>query len=332
MSVLCDEKVYEARENVTTLIPSIQPENIIFTQNATHGLNIAIKGLIKDKCHVIISDLEHNSVIRPLNKEIAKYGGTISIYDSDIPIREAVPPLITPETRLIISTMCSNVTGKEIDYKELCKIAKEYGIKLILDASQYLGHKEVEISPTDFDFIIAPGHKALFGLQGVGIMVMGKSNIIDTLIEGGNGMDTFNLSMPHFNPERYEAGTLPTPSIIGLSEGIKFINEVGIKHIKSKIDLITDKFTDALYGFKDLTIYGASNGIVSFNVKDIPSSCIAKILSEKNIASRAGFHCAPLIHRKLGTEQRGAVRLSLSYLNSLKDVDCVYKAIKDIYK
>lgn len=322
------EEIYRARESVTELFNFNSPENVIFTQNATHGLNIAIKGLVNDKMDVIISDLEHNSVIRPLSKAISKHNGTISVYNSDIDIEEAILPLIKDNTRVLISTLSSNVTGKVINPYTLSKIAQSHHLKLILDASQYAGHLPLDLSKCKFDYLIAPGHKALFGLQGSGILVMSGETNIDTLIEGGGGYDTLNADMPALLPERFEAGTPPTPSIVGLRCGIDFILKTGQENILNKLDMLTNRAFDVLSEIRTLKIYGAENGIVSFKLDNTPSGTTAEVLSRAGIACRSGLHCSPLIHKKLGTVNGGLVRISFSYFNTIKEIEKLYKALK----
>ncbi len=322
------EEIYRARESVTELFNFNSPENVVFTQNATHGLNIAIKGLVNDKMDVIISDLEHNSVIRPLSKAVSKHNGTISVYNSDIDLEKAILPLIKDNTRVLISTLSSNVTGKVINPYTLSKIAQRHHLKLILDASQYAGHLPLDLSRCKFDCLIAPGHKALFGLQGSGILVMSGDSNVDTLIEGGGGYDTLNADMPTLLPERFEAGTPPTPSIVGLRCGIDYILSKGQENISFKLDKLTKRAYEVLSELNSTQIYGAENGIVSFKIGNVPSSITADMLSKNGIACRSGLHCSPLIHEKLGTVNGGLVRISFSYFNSVKEIDKLYKVLK----
>ena len=330
ISLTASERIYEARERVSELLFFDYPTRIIFTQNATHGLNIAIKGLINEPCHVIISDLEHNSVLRPLYKTLHSLGGEISVFDSDKNIVDAVLPLLRDDTKVIISTLASNVTGKIVDYKALSKLSRKKGIKLILDASQLLGHKVFHYNDCPADCIVAPGHKGLFGLQGSGILLIGKDARPDTLTEGGNGYDTLNTGMADLLPERYEAGTLATPAIVGLSEGIRYIQEIGLPIIEEKIDMLTMIAYDILHSFRDIDVYGGETGIISFNFRDAHSSSIAEALSLEGIMTRSGLHCSPLIHKKLGTLDKGAVRISLSYFNDKKDLDRLFRALKNL--
>ena len=332
LAAKCDDKIYEARELISDFVNCSSPERIIFTQNATHGLNLAIKGLIDSPCHVIISDLEHNAVVRPLYKAISRYGGRVSIFDSSLPIDEAIRPLICADTRLIVSTLSSNVTGRSIDAKRLSQISREYNIRLILDGSQYIGHIPLPVSCDDYDCLVAPGHKGLLGIQGAGFVALGRDAYPDTFIDGGNGHDTFNLGMGDYIPERYEGGTLSTPSIISMSAGISYINSIGINTIEEKINKLTVLAADALGSLGGITVYGAESGIVSFTSAKYTANDVAGYLSRHNVFVRGGFQCAPLIHKKLGTERHGIVRASFSYLNKRHDVDRLYSVIKGMLK
>ena len=331
ISLDASEKIYETREKISDLFNIDDPSRIVFTQNATHGLNIAIKGLIKEKCHIIISDLEHNSVIRPLYKVIKSFGGDFSVYNTDEDIEIEIERLLRDDTRVIISTIASNVTGKIINHEKLYKKAKEKGLFLILDASQYLGHIPFNYKNCPADCIIAPGHKALFGLQGSGVLIVGPNTLPDTLIEGGNGYNSNEETMPYLLPERYEAGTLSTPAIVGLCEGIKFIKDIGLDAVNAKINKLSEKTLDVLNSFNDIEVYGSGMGIISFNLNGISSSKGSEILYSYDIITRPGLHCSPLVHQKLGTLLEGAIRISYSYMNELTDVDKLYKALKKIH-
>lgn len=329
MAAWCAERVYEARERVASFIHFDYPERVIFTSNATHALNLAIKGKIRERCHVIISDLEHNSVLRPLYCLAERLGVEISVFNSDLPLRKAILPLVRSDTRYVISTLTSNVIGRMIDPAELSGIAKELGLYSIVDASQYLGHRGLDISKTPFDVVCAPGHKALFGLQGGGIAVFRNEDEIATLTEGGSGNDTFNRNMPVLMPERHEAGTLNMPAIVSLSSGISYLEGVGMSCVEERLSTLTKRLRDILDDI-GAQVYGCDNGIAAFNLSNISTAELTAHLDEYDIATRGGFHCAPLIHKKLGTDKTGAVRVSLSIFNSNDDLDALYKSLKAI--
>lgn len=330
LSLIASEKIYETRETIADFLSFDRPENIVFCQNATHGLNLVIKGLLNHKCHVIISDLEHNSVIRPINKAIKNYGCEVSILDTSQPIETSLNKLIKPSTELIVITMASNVTGTANKIKTISTIAKRHNIKLVMDGSQFIGHSLFSCKDFEFDYLVVPGHKGIFGIQGAGFVVFNNDSILDTLFEGGSGYDTLNTEMPSTIPERYEAGTLSTPAICSILSGIKYINSIGVPCIEDKLLFLTEKCKERILELQNVKVYGAGHGIVCFNVNGISSSTLASMLSNDNIASRSGLHCAPLIHKKMGTLNGGALRVSFSYLNSIDDVDNLYYSLKGI--
>lgn len=329
MALAAANKIFETRVLISEFLCYGNFENVIFTPNATFALNLAIKGIIKEKCHCIISDLEHNSVLRPLYKVLDRYGGELSIFNTDQELSKSLLPLIRDDTKAIISTLCSNVTGKAVDIYELSRIAKENGLKLILDASQYIGHKELNLDGVYFSALCCAGHKGLFGIQGSAFAIINDAELLDTLCEGGSGIDSFAHVMPELLPERYEAGTLSTPSVASLYAGISFIRQIGIGTIEKKLNYLTRVLADELINL-GATIYGAENGIIAFNLQDYNSSYVSDVLDKCGIATRPGFHCSPLVHEKLGTTERGAVRVSLSYLNTEKEIRTLCNALKHI--
>lgn len=329
LALAAADKIFETREILSDFVGSEKCENIIFTPNATYALNLVIKGLIKKKCHCIVSDMEHNSVLRPLYKLMDKYGVEISFFNSDLPLSEAITPLIRNDTEVLVSTLCSNVTGKSVDLDGLSRIAKDNSIKLILDASQYVGHIRTDLTNVCYTAFCSAGHKSLFGIQGSGFAIINDHKLFDTLTEGGSGFDTFSKYMPELLPERYEAGTPSTPAIVSLGEGIRYINSVGIENIEKHILSLTDLLQYELLAIPGIKLYGANNGIAAFNIRDIPSSRLSEILDKRDVATRSGFHCAPTIHTKLGTTE-GAVRVSISYLNTANDIYALSSILKRI--
>ena len=330
LSLAAADKIFETRILIADFLGWKKCENVIFTPNATYALNLVIKGLITNKCHCIISDLEHNSVIRPLQKTLKNLGGELSVFNTDLPISEAVEPLIRKDTYAIVSTLCSNVTGKIVDFQELSSIAKKYDLKLIVDASQYVGHRRLKLGDLYFTALCSAGHKSLFGIQGSAFAIINDYGLFDTLTEGGSGVDSFSTSMPLLLPERYEAGTLSTPAIASLNAGIDFINNVGMDRIERKLDDMTLLAIDELNTIPSLKLYGAENGIISFNLKDYTSSYVTDLLDKHGFATRSGYHCAPLIHKKLGTEERGAVRMSLSYFNKENEIYALSRTLRTL--
>ena len=330
LSLLAGEEVYRTREAVAKMINAPFAENVVFTYNATYALNMAIKTMITEKCHVITSDIEHNSVIRPLKILEKKIGIDISEYNSDLQIEDAIISLIRPDTKAIVSTLASNVTGKEIDFSVLSDIAKRYSLKLIIDASQVAGHKMIDVSDCDCDAICAPAHKALFGIQGAGFVYFKDRYRTGDFIEGGSGTNSIEKSMPSLLPEGYEAGTLGTPSIVALRCGIEFINDIGIENIEHHLNKLRMLVTEGLRGMAGVTLYKSYGGNVIFNLWDMPSHTLAGILDENDIYTRGGLHCAPSAHIKLGTLDRGAVRVSFSIMNTGDEAEYFLRVMRRI--
>ena len=330
LSRMAGEEVYLAREGVAKLLNAPHPENAVFTYNATYALNLAIKTIITEKCHVIISDIEHNSVIRPINSLTRRLGIEVSEFDSDLSPEEAILPLIRNDTRVIISTLASNVTGKEIDFAALSQVAKKCSLKLIIDASQAIGHRKIDLSKCDCDAICAPAHKALFGIQGTGFVYFKEGRRIGEFIEGGSGTNSIEPTMPMILPEGYEAGTLATPGIVALRHGIEFVNLIGIENIEHHLNKLRNKALMELCEIKGIILYKTYGGNILLNLEGLPSSTLAELLDKQGVCTRAGLHCAPSAHRKLGTLTCGAVRLSFSIMNTSNEVERFTKILRAI--
>lgn len=332
LSMLASEEVYKTRECIAKMLNVSTPENIVFTYNATYALNLAIKTLVREKCHIIISDVEHNSVLRPLEYLKKQLKIEYDKFDSDESLDKAIPKLIRPDTRFIISTLASNVSGKEIDYNSLSMLAKKHSLKLIVDASQILGHKTIDLKKYECDALCAPGHKALFGIQGSGFACF-KSNIREgDFVEGGSGSDSFNTEMPIYLPEGYEAGTLGTVGIVALRSGIEFVTDIGYDNIEHHLNKIRMFIEHEISRNPAVIIYPSYGGNLIFNLKERTSMESALILDQNNICTRGGYHCAPLAHEKLGTSNTGVVRASFSIMNTMREAEEFVLTINKITK
>ncbi|MBQ3017235.1 MAG: aminotransferase class V-fold PLP-dependent enzyme [Clostridia bacterium] len=330
LAIKTNEEIYKTREAISNFLSLDAPENVCFTTNATYALNIAIKTLITTSCHVIISDIEHNSVLRPIHKLKETINIEYSYFSTDGDIEKNIKEQIKENTKAIICNLMSNVTGEEIPLEMLSEIAKKYGLILIVDASQIIGHKHIDLADNPCDALCAPGHKGLFGIQGCGFVVFNNEISKETLIEGGSGNESLRISMPPLPPEHFEAGTLPTPSIVALRAGIDFINSYGIKNAETEINRLTDIFFERVSALKNIECYGAKSGIISFRFKNRSSSYISGRLNDFNIYTRSGLHCSPLAHKKLGTVDTGLVRISLSLLTKESYADNLYVALQAI--
>ena len=331
-AVKCAEKIYEARESIARHFNFGKPENVVFTENATYALNIAIKTLIPKNSHVIISNLEHNSVLRPIIKLANDGYLTYSVYNALTDIEKNIKCLIKADTRAIISTLASNVSGFEIPISILSRVARENSLLFIADGSQLAGHKRIDLGKNPCDAFCAPGHKGLFGIQGAGfICFAGETLPTKSFIEGGSGFHSKLPTMPNELPELLEGGTLPTPAIVSLNEGISFIEDVTPDAIAEKITFLRSSLVERLENLKKIKIISASSAIVSLTQDSGEISKIDALLAREKIAIRSGLHCAPLAHNAYGTIEHGCVRISLSYFNSIDEVDALYSLLKHNY-
>ncbi|MCF0149128.1 MAG: aminotransferase class V-fold PLP-dependent enzyme [Clostridium sp.] len=339
MAIKSALKVMETRELISEIFNIKSPFNIVFTSNATEALNIAIKGVLNKGDHVISTSIEHNSVLRPLNTMV-KNGVEVTIISSDK--AGFINPLdikdeIKLNTKAIIVNHASNVLGSIQDINSIGKIAKKYGLIFIVDASQSAGAISIDVERDNIDLLAFPGHKGLFGPQGIGGLYIKEGIKVKSFKEGGTGSNSNSMEQPNELPDRYESGTLNTPGIAGLCEGLKFIKKIGIENIyKEEMELMSQLITE-LKKLDFIKIYGDISlknrlPVLSINMDGIDASIVGEELNDSEIAVRTGYHCAALIHKVIGTEYRGTVRISPGCFNTPKDIDEFVKAIIKIYK
>ncbi len=309
-------------------------DRVIFTKNCTEALNVAIFGCVKKGGRVITTAYEHNSVLRPLHA-LAKRGDIILDIATPKPdenIVKTITNLIAPETYMIVCTAVSNVTGESLPIEEIGKLAKANGLTYIIDCAQAGGHIPVDIKECNATAIALAGHKGLYGLQGVGVLILNDKADISPLIYGGTGSESFNTDQPSCYPERLESGTLNLPAIASLCDGVKYAYsnmENFAHHLRER----TAWLINQLSAIRNCKCYSTPNcvGIVAFEIKGRQSTEIADILNgEYDIAVRGGLHCAPLMHKTLGTDDCGLVRVSLSAQNSARELSVFIRAIKSI--
>lgn len=331
LSIKTSEAVYEVREKISDFFCAGGAEHVVFTYNATYALNLAIKSFVREKCHILTSDFEHNSVIRPLEALKLTHKIEYTAVNTDDLINN-LSKAKRSDTRGIVISLSSNVTGDRLSLDDLSKFAENNSLFLIVDASQAAGHFKIDLSKTPCDVLCAPGHKALFGIMGSAVAIFKSNKRLESFIEGGSGSESLNIAMPSLLPEGYEAGTLGVPAIITLGRGIDFINSVGIESIETRLNYLTDNLEKKLIELKKIKLYKKGCGILSFNLGDLPSSFVASELDKYGICVRGGLHCAPSVHKKIGTLNQGAVRVSFSFLNKNSDSDKLYSALKAIIK
>lgn len=338
MALRAAEKIYECREQAASFLGVPDPSNIIFTLNTTYALNLLIKGILHRGDHVLISDLEHNSVFRPIYRMAQEGEIEYDIFPSLCQLPERTPEkicaaissLIRPNTRLLFCTHASNICSITLPLREIGELCHSRGIFFAVDAAQSAGHIPIHMEQTGIDALCAPGHKGLCGIQGAGLLALANPTHLSTLIEGGNGMFSLEGTMPEELPERLEAGTPPTPAIAGLCEGIRFLRAQGIESIEEHERRLYLRLYDRLSDIKGLRIISPHEpgAILLFAREGVTSENIARRLAEDGICVRGGHHCTALGHRTLGTPPDGAVRVSFGYSTTVSDLDALWKSLK----
>lgn len=338
LAMKMDLEIYETREKICNLINGTEVLNVIFTFNATDSLNLAIKGVLEEGDHVITTSMEHNSVLRPLN-QLRKEGkielSIVYADDKGYIDPQKIFEALTPNTKMIVTTHMSNVFGTIVDIKAIGDFCKENNILYLVDASQSIGVLDIDVQEMNIDLLAFPGHKALFGPMGTGALYIKEGIIVKPLKEGGTGSYSHSIDQPDLYPDSLESGTPNGVGIIALGKGIDFINEVGIENIRNHEMSLKNHFIELLKDNEDVILYGTlddrQGAVVSLNVKDMDSSEISYILSDEfDIYTRPGFHCAPLAHKTMGTEELGAIRFSFGYYNTLEEVEKTVEALLNI--
>lgn len=332
--------IYETRELIGKLFNVKNPMNIILTFNATESLNIGIKGILKPGDHVITTSMEHNSVLRPI-KYMEKFGIESTIVQGDEKGRIKVSDIgksIKPNTKLIVTTHVSNLTGTIMPIDKIGLLAKQKGIIYMVDAAQSAGVYDIDVEKMNIDLLAFPGHKGLFGPQGTGGLFIREGLVLESFFQGGTGSASHSLDQPDISPDKFESGTSNAPGIIGLGTGIKYILERGITTIRKYEEGLTKHFIEEASKIEGIKLYGPLNaneqsGVVALNIKDADSSEVSYILDQEyDIAVRPGLHCAPLAHKTIGTLEQGVVRFSFGIFNTYEEIDICIKALKDIAK
>lgn len=341
MAIKAARIIYDTREALANLFGVKDSKNIIFTLNATDAINLGIKGLLKKGDHVITTSMEHNSVLRPLvylcqNNHISL---TIVTCNNQGKVNtDDIKKAIKKNTKLIITTHASNVTGNLMPIGKMGKIARENNITFMVDAAQTAGVCEILVEKLNIDLLAFTGHKSLLGPQGTGGLYIKEGLEIESFRQGGTGSNSESENHPNFLPDKFESGTPNTVGLAGLGAGIEFIQKKGIKNIfKYKKDL-TNYLIEKLQEIDEITIYGFLSKdkqipVVSFNINEIEPSEVSYILDQAfNIMSRPGLHCAPYAHKTIKTFPSGTIRFSLGYFNTKKEVDLSIQALKHIIR
>lgn len=344
-SLYAGRTIYRARESLAELLGAAAPEQVVFTANATESLNLALGGLFGPGDHVITTVCEHNSVLRPLYR---LQGVELSV----LPVKAAVASkeerqagilaydeleaLLRPNTKALIITHASNLTGNITDLERAAAFAKKHSLLLIVDAAQTAGAVPVDMERMGIDILCFTGHKGLYGPQGTGGVCVRPGLSIRPLKVGGSGIHSFDREHPSEMPAALEAGTLNGHGIAGLGAAARWILETGVEQIRAREQALLRRFVDGVKEVEGVTLYGNPDldrrtGIQSLNIRDYDSARVADWLYEDyGIAVRGGAHCAPLMHEALGTREQGAVRFSFSYFNTEAEADEAAAAVREL--
>ena len=337
-----EDTIYTTRQRLHTLFNGHDPSHVIFTQNVTMSLNMVIKGLLKAGDHVLVSSMEHNAVMRPLTQLLNK-GITFDIIPCDktgsIQL-ESMDSLIRPNTVAMIINHASNVCGTIQPLESIGSICKDHNLQFIVDAAQTAGVIPIDVKACHIDALCFTGHKGLLGPQGIGGIILTKemAQNLTPLIAGGTGSFSHLETLPTHMPDAFESGTLNLPGIIGLNEGLAYIESVGMGNIHNHELALTKTFLEGLQDIEHINIIDKQNlqnrtAVVSITINGMDAASIAyELESAYHIMTRVGLHCAPRAHQTLGTYPEGTVRFSFGYTNTLEDVETALSALSTIAK
>lgn len=329
--------VYEVREKLKDMFSAPAVENVVFTLNCTHAINYVLKGLIKSGDRIVTSSFEHNAVMRPLEK-LKKQGVHIDIAEAYPDDKEATvrsfSRLINTNTKLVICTAASNVIGLKMPIKEIGMMCKQFGISFCVDAAQLAGVCDINMKECNIDYLCIAAHKGLYAPMGTGVLIT-KDNRLDTIIEGGTGTASIMLNQPNDLPEMLESGTINVPGIIGLGAGIDFVKSKGFDKIYNHEMGLVKRLYKQLKSTPGVKLYTPEPDdnyapVLSFNINGLNSVDSASKLNSLGFATRAGLHCAPFAHKRIGTIESGTVRICPSVFTSGQDIDKFAAAVRQI--
>lgn len=337
-----EDIIYTTRQRLNTLFNGHDPSHVIFTQNVTMSLNMVIKGLLKAGDHVLVSSMEHNAVMRPLTQLLDKdiTFDTIPCDSTGSIQMDSIEPLIRPNTVALIINHASNVCGTIQPLESIGPICKAHNLQFIVDAAQTAGVIPIDVKACHIDVLCFTGHKGLLGPQGIGGIILTKemAQTLTPLIAGGTGSFSHLETMPTHMPDAFESGTLNLPGIIGLNEGLSYIESQGMENIHNHELALTQAFLEGLQSIDGINIVGKQNiqdrtAVVSITIDGMDSASIAyELESNYHIMTRVGLHCAPRAHQTLRTYPEGTVRFSFGYANTHEDVESALSALHRIVK
>ncbi len=324
-AMLAAETAFQCRSELAELFGVSDPARVVFTLNATHALNLAIKSLVPPGGRVVLSGYEHNAVTRPLTALGAEMAVAEAPLFQEAAVAAAFDRLVTPDTHAVICNHVSNVFGFIQPVEAVAAVCRERGVPLIVDASQSAGILPLNLEGLGAAFAAMPGHKGLYGPQGTGVLLCGAKSAARPLLEGGTGSLSLQQAMPDFLPDRLEAGTHNMPGIAGLLAGVRYVRQRSGEAIcghERRLALLAAEGLREIPGVRVFSLSGLRDqaGVLSFLPEGRDAEALGDALGEQGIAVRAGFHCAPLAHRSAGTLDTGTVRLSFSDFNTQEEV------------
>ena len=330
--------IYNTRCKLAALFGCPRPDHVVFTANSTEALNITINGLVRPGDHVLSTDLEHNSVLRPLYRLRDERGVALDFVPADRQGRidyADLERLLRPETRAIVCTHASNLTGDAVDLARVGALAHAHGVLLVVDASQSAGVLPIDMEQMHIDVLCFTGHKSLMGPQGTGGLCVREGVDINPWKVGGTGVQTYLHEQPEQMPTRLEAGTLNGHGIAGLNAALDFLQETGVEAIHAHEMALLRRFVAGVKKIPGVALYGdfdhERTAVAALNIGDMDSGEVSDILSEDyGIATRPGAHCAPRLHEALGTEEQGAVRFSFGWYNTEEETDAAIRAVEEL--
>ena len=331
------DAAFDCRTELAELYHLQNPEQVVFTLNATHALNIAIKSLVPPGGRAVVSGYEHNAVTRPLEALGARVSVAAAPLFRPEAVLEAFDRLVVPGVDAVICSHVSNVFGFVQPVEAIAALCRKRGVPFVIDDSQAAGVLTLDMAALGAAFIAMPGHKGLYGPQGTGVLLCGKDVPVRTLLEGGTGSLSMQQEMPEFLPDRLEAGTHNMPGIAGLLAGVRFVRQLGPENICREERLLAHQAAEGLRRVPGLTVHAlpdlaAQAGVLSIIPEQMDAEALGAALAERGIAVRAGLHCAPLAHRTAGTLNTGTVRLSFSHWNTREEVDRLLEAVGEIFQ
>ena len=340
-SIASSRAVSLARERLADLLGVESPDELVFTKNATEGLNVAIYGLAEGVAQIVTTSLEHNSVMRPLRDLEQRGRCAVEIVHADgntgeIDVDEWQARLRAASPALAVATHASNVTGALLPIEELAAAAREAGVPLVVDASQSAGHVPLALAELGAAAVAMPGHKGLLGPSGTGLLYLAPGVEPEPLMRGGTGSQSELEYQPDFLPDRYESGTLNAMGIVGLGAAVDYLEGVGIGKVQERLTALGRRFREGIVGVGGVTLYGPADpadsvGIASLNVDGVPCATAARLLDDEwGVMTRAGLHCSPAAHRSLGTAPEGTIRFSWSNETSDADIAVAIEAVRTI--